>query len=105
MLAAGAAAAGYYFYASKNAKANRRIAAAWAANFKKDVESKVGALGNVDKESFMKIVDRAADLYNSARKASTEEIVRAAAELKANYEEFKKEMSLRTGEKKTRKAA
>ncbi len=98
--AVGAAAAGYYFYASKDAKANRKIAATWAADMKKEVVSKAQTLGALDRESFMKIIDRAAELYNGARKASAEEILHAATELKANYDEFQQEMALRTGSKK-----
>ena len=63
VLAAGAtaAAAGYYFFASKNAEKNRKIAAKWASDLKSDVMKESKKLQNIDRATVIKIVDKVDD--------------------------------------------
>lgn len=92
LVAAGAlAAAGYYFYGSKNAKNNRKIASKWAAAMKREVVKEVEHLEEASPKAYAAIVDRVAKTYQSARSISVEDVKRAANELKANWETVKRE--------------
>jgi len=94
LIAAGsAAAAGYYFYASKHAKKNRRVAARWASDFKKEVVKQAHAVKSLDRGALTRVVDGVAHMYETARKANREDILKAASELKGNFASLKKEVS------------
>lgn len=96
MLAATAAAAGlaagYYFYASKNAKKNRQVAAKWAADMKRDVVKRAKALKNVDRTAVAAIVEQSARAYKGIRGLDRGEVERAAKELKSNWQQIAKEL-------------
>ena len=86
LVASGAAAAaGYYFYGSPEAKSHRKIAAKWAAHLKDEVIKEVKNLKRPDSKSIATIVDHVAGKYNPAHPASTKDLKRAAKELKANW--------------------
>lgn len=89
--AAAGAAAGYYFYVSKDAKANRKIAAAWARDLKKDVVREAKKVGDVSRADVIKLIDKAAAAYQSARSVDPKELRRAASELRANWEQVLRE--------------
>ncbi len=90
--AGAAAAAGYYFYASENAPKNRKIASKWAADLKKDVVKEAKKLKKIDKASVMKVVDQAAKAYAAnAPKIDKDALIKAAKELKANWDELRDE--------------
>lgn len=92
LVAAGAAAAaGYYFYGSKNAKKHRKIAAKWATDMQKEVLKEAKNLKNVSPEKLAVIVDRVAKTYRGARSVKAADVKRAANELKANWEMVKRE--------------
>ena len=92
--AAGAAAAGYYFYASKNAKNNRQVTARWAVDFKNDVVRRAKGMKDLDRAAMMGIIDSVTHAYGSVRNLDRKDLMRAANELKANWQklssEFKK---------------
>jgi hypothetical protein len=81
-----AAAAGYYFYASKGAKKHRKIAAAWATKMKKEVMKEAKLLEKESPRAFATIVDRVAKTYEAARKVDAADVKRAAKELKENWD-------------------
>jgi len=87
LVAAGAAtaAAGYYFYGSKKAKAHRKIATKWAADMKKEVLKETKRLEKTSPEAFAAVVDRVAKTYQGIRTVDIAEVKRAAKELKANW--------------------
>lgn len=92
LVAAGvAAAAGYYFYASKDAKKHRKIAAKWASDMKKEVLRETNRVKNINTKDFAKIVDTVASTYQSARSINAADVKRAAKELKANWEAVRRE--------------
>jgi hypothetical protein len=91
----GAAAAGYYFFMSKHAKQNRRIAARWATSMRGDVLRQAKKLKNVDKRTFLNIVNTAAQTYSAARKLDRREIERAARELRDNWQRVVREAGSR----------
>lgn len=91
LIATGAAAAGYYFYASKDAKKNRKIAAKWATDMKKEVEKEVKRLESTSPKAFAAVVDRIAKTYQIARSVDASDVKRAAQELKANWDTVQRE--------------
>ena len=90
--AGAAAAAGYYFYASENAPKNRKIAAKWAVNMKKDVLKEAKKLKKIDKAAVMKLVNQAQSAYaKNGPKIDKEALMKAAMELKKNWDEIRDE--------------
>ncbi len=87
-----AAAAGYYFYGTKNAKKHRQAASSWAKSMKKDVTKQASALKKVDAKSIAKIVDQASKSYKTMKGASVTDVQAAAKELKANWKMIEKEL-------------
>lgn len=110
-LAGLAAAAGYYFYASKDAKKNRRIASKWANDMKSEVMAKAQKIQKMDKTNIAAAVDNVAKAYRSAKNVDSKELARATSELKKNWREIVRELSVpekkSTGSRKkaTKKAA
>lgn len=99
MLAVGAAAAGYYFYASPKAGKHRKLAAKWARDMKQEVMRDAKRLGAMSAKDFAKIVDGVAVAYRSARSVDAAELRRAANELKANWHMMHQELHKSTGKK------
>lgn len=96
-----AAAAGYYFYGTKNAKKHRQAASAWAKGMKKDVEKQVASLRKVDAKSVAKIVDEASKRYHKAKGVSLQDVHAAAKELKSNWKTIQKELEPSRNVKRT----
>ncbi len=92
LAAAALAAAGYYFYASKDAKKNRQVAAKWAGDFKKDVVKRAKALKKIDRAAVAAIVEQSARAYKGVRNLDRTEIERAAKELKNNWQKIAREL-------------
>lgn len=90
-VAAAGVAAGYYFYASKDAKKNRRIAAQWARDMKKETLRQAKKLGELDRKTLMSAVDKAAAAYETVRSVDRAELARAVRELKTNWQELARE--------------
>jgi hypothetical protein len=98
-IAGAAAALGYYFYGSKNAKTHRKIAAKWATEMKGKVVKEVKLVKKASPKIFAALVDKVAKGYQSIDKA---ELKKAAAELKANWKMIQSEMG---GKKPAKKVA
>lgn len=92
LAAAALAAAGYYFYASKNAKKNRQVAAKWATDMKKDVVKRAKTLKNIDRAAVAAIIEQSARAYKGIRGLDRGEVERAARELKNNWQKIAKEL-------------
>ena len=92
LAAAALAAVGYYFYASKNAKKNRQVAAKWAIDMKRDVVKRAKALKNVDRAAVAAIVEQSARAYKGIRGLDRGEGGRAAKELKKNWQKIAAEL-------------
>jgi hypothetical protein len=110
LLAAAGLAAGYYFYASKNAKKNRKIAAKWASDMKNTVIRQAKKTRAVNRGQILDIIDDAKAAFETVRSVDRSELVRAAKELKANWKELAGELKplasdvARTAKKSARKA-
>ena len=90
--ASAAAAIGYYFYASTQAKQHRQVVATWAHTMKKDVIREARRLKNITPQEFAKIVDTVASTYEGIRSISAEDLKRAAHELKSNVKMVRDEI-------------
>lgn len=89
---AAAAAAGYYFYGSKNAKKHRGAAVKWANDLKKDVLRQARGLKNLTAEEYAALVEKVAATYRDAKNIDREDLARAAQELISNWDKVKKEL-------------
>ncbi len=98
-----AAAAGYYFYGSKQAKQHRKIVAKWATDMKKEVVREAKRLKELNAKDFAKIVDTAARTYRGVQSIDAADLKRAASELKSNWELVRGEVK-RTGRKDVARA-
>ena len=112
LAAAGAvAAAGYYFYGSKDAKKHRKVAAKWATGMQKEVLKQAKKLPKVDAKSVSATVDAVVATYQGARSVNRDDLMRAAKELKANWKAVRDEAtrsgkrSVARGKKTVRKGA
>lgn len=98
-LALTAAAAGYYFYGSKNAKKHREATSAWAKGLKKEVVEKAKLAKNVTPAMIQTIANEAAKIYQHEKNVKVEDLKNAVKELKSNWERVAEEAQ------KTKKAA
>ncbi len=86
-----AAAAGYYFYATKDAKTHRKELSSWASGLKKEVIREVKKLKTMDAESVAHAIDSAVATYEGVRSIKRADVNRAARELKTNWQKVKQE--------------
>lgn len=82
---AALAGAGYYFYASKDAKKHRQAASKWATGLKREVVKQAKKLEKLDARSVARIVDDAAMAYEDVKSLKKEDLRAAMKELKANW--------------------
>jgi len=92
-LVAGAAtaaglAAGYYFYASKGAKKNRRVAAAWAKSLRDEALSQAKKLKNIDRSQVLGVIDTVAAGYENMREIEARDVRSAIKDLKSNWQKL-----------------
>ena len=96
-VAGAAAAAGYFFYGSKEASGNRKRTAKWAGELKdkvvKETKKQAKVVEKLDKKAVAIIVDRASKAYEGVRNVKREDLVAAANELKQNWKEIQAELS------------
>jgi len=93
---AAAAGAGYYFYGDKKAKKHRQAASKWVVGMKAKVVKEAKALKKLDQKAIGVIVENAASAYNNVRSVDKKDLQRAAMELKKNWKEIEREVSLVT---------
>ncbi len=90
--AAAVAGAGYYFYASKDATKNRKIAAKWATNMKADVVKMAKKAQKLDRKTIHEIIGQTQKMYQAAKNINQEEVMLVAKELKSNWEQLAGEL-------------
>jgi hypothetical protein len=89
LIAAGAAA-GYYFFASKGAKKNRKIVASWATKMKRDTEKEVKSLGKMEKSAVTKVINKVSTAYKGLEGIKMKDLSAAVSELKKNWQKLVK---------------
>lgn len=97
---ATAALAGYYFYASKDAKKHRKAVSKWMGNLKEDVMVEAKRLKVATPEAFAIVVDSIASTYAKAKDVNASELSELIAELKGNWDDAKKDITSVTGSAK-----
>jgi hypothetical protein len=105
LVAAAGITAGYYFYASKNAKANRKIAAKWANDLKSKVIREAKKHGTPDKKTLANIVDAATKTYAKVSKLDSKKLADAAGELKTHWQKIAREINTSPKSKPSAKPA
>lgn len=103
-IAAGAAAAGYYFYGHKDAKEHRKQAAVWSRSFKKEVARQLQRAEYIDRESVAAAVDKAVGIYERLRAIDSAELMRAARELKSHWQQISDEFQNKRTHSRTQRA-
>ena len=96
---AGAAAVGYYFYASKDAAKHRKVAAKWAVNLKNDVVKQARKIKAFDQKMLAAVIAEAGKKYEAIQSIDKKELAKAVKELKTNWQHLAAE--LQKGAKKT----
>ena len=79
-VAAAVASAGYYFFGSKSADKNRKVAVKWAHNLKADVVKGARKLKKLDQKAYATIVDQATKAYSSVKSIHPADLKNAAME-------------------------
>jgi hypothetical protein len=105
LVAAAGISAGYYFYASENAKKNRKIAAKWAGNLKDRVVKEAKKHGTLDKKTLAKIVNATTKTYAKMPKLDPKKLSDAAEELKTHWQKIARELKTSPKAKRAVKAA
>ncbi|HEY9584112.1 MAG TPA: hypothetical protein VJI33_00825 [Candidatus Paceibacterota bacterium] len=80
-----AAAAGAYFFFGPKGKKHRATTRAWAIKMKGDIVEKLERAKDVSEPIYNKIIDSVASEYKKGKKASQEEIVALAQDLKKHW--------------------
>lgn len=93
LASAAALAAGYYFYASKDAKNHRKIAVKWAGGLKAEVLKEAQKIKKLGKAPVMQAVDKAVKVYAAAQGIDKQDVAAAAKELKNNWQNLVAEVS------------
>ena len=91
--ALGAAAAGYYFYGSKDAEKHRKQVASWSTSFKKQVMRELEHTKKFDRATITAAIDRALAVYEGLRAVDTAALWKAAQELKEHWQDVAKEFA------------
>jgi len=103
--AAAAAAGAYFFYGSKNAGKNRKMAKGLVDSAKKEVKAQVNrAKKELSKSDYNKMVDQAMKKYRQMSSASSTEVNRLAGELKKEWVHMQKVAKKRMADKPRRPA-
>ena len=97
---ATAALAGYYFYASKDAKKHRKAVSTWMGNLKEDVMQEAKRLQVATPEAFAIVVDSIASTYAKAKDVNASELAELITELKENWDDAKKDIAKKAGSAK-----
>lgn len=101
LAAVAASAAGYYFYASKDAVKNRKKVAKWATDMKSDVIEQAKKMKKFDQRVYKTIVDESMRAYKSVKSIDPKDLALAAAELKSNWKAVEAEITRVSGSAKS----
>lgn len=80
---AAAAIGAYWLYGSKNAAKNRKVASSWMLKARAEVMDAVEKMKDMDKQEYLKIVDKIVDKYSKTKNSS--EVMVIAKDLKSAW--------------------
>jgi len=97
--ALGSAAAGYYFYGSKDAEKHLKQVAGWSTSFKKQVMRELEHAKKFDRATITAAVDRSLAIYEGLKAVDIAQLTKAASELKAHWQDVAEEFAANHGSK------
>ena len=80
---AAAAIGAYWLYGVKNASKNRKLVSSWMLKARAEVMDAVEKMKEIDKESYLKIVDTIIDKYSKTKNST--EVMAIAKEMKSAW--------------------
>lgn len=83
--AATAAAGAYWLYGSKHSAQHRRMARSWMLKARSEVLEAVENLQDIDKESYMAVVDKVLNNYKKTKGATAAELSQMVRDFKAAW--------------------
>ncbi len=111
--AAAAAAGAYWLYGAKHSAQHRRMAKSWMLKARSEVLDAVEKLQDIDKESYMRVVDNVLKNYSKKAGVTSAELAQMMRDFKAAWLHMQKaktgatkgaKTAKRTGKKVVRKA-
>ena len=90
---AALAAAGAYFLSGKRGLKNREAIKGWALKMKGDVLEKMESMKKIDRETYLRLVDKVADRYSRAESISAAELRHLTVELKNAWAHIDKKLN------------
>ena len=101
--AAAAAAAAYWLYGAKDAAKHRKLARSWMFKARAEVLEAVEKLGDIDKQTYLDIVDKVVKRYASVRGATSAELMQIAKDLKAAWQHMQQSKAVKMVKKEVKK--
>ncbi len=89
---AALAAAGAYFLSGKRGQKNRDAIKGWALKMKGEVLEKMESMKKIDRETYLRLVDKVADRYSRAESISAAELQHLTVELKNAWAHIDKKL-------------
>lgn len=86
-------ASAYFLYGSNDASKNRKKVKGWMLKAKGEVIEQVEKLKEVDRETFMRVVDAVTAKYEKASSVGEAEAKKLGAELKKHWKEIERELT------------
>lgn len=86
--AAAAAAGAYWFYGAKDAPRHRRAVRSWMLRARAEVLEAMEKLGDIDKETYLRIVDEVLKRYANTAGVTSAELAQAARDLKSTWQKM-----------------
>lgn len=102
--AAATAAAAYWLYGAKNAAKHRKIARSWMFKARAEVLEAVEKLGDIDKQTYLDIVDKVVQRYSSMSGATSAEVMQMAKDLKSAWQHMQSSKKVKSVKKSVKKA-
>ncbi|HVY72846.1 MAG TPA: hypothetical protein VG984_02260 [Candidatus Paceibacterota bacterium] len=100
--AAIAAAGAYWFYGSSDAKKHRAQVKSWMLKARAEVLEAVEKLGDIDKQTYLNIVDQIVGRYSKLQGVTAKELASVTKNLKATWSHMDK--ARKSGTKKAKKS-
>ncbi len=85
-------AAGAYFLGGKHGAKNREAIKGWTLKMKGDILEKVESMKTIDRDTYLRLVDKVAERYAKVETISADELRHLTVELKNAWNQIDKKM-------------
>ena len=107
--AAVAAAGAYWFYGTKDASKHRKSARGWMLRARGEVldavEAAISKAGEIDKETYAKIVEGVLSTYQKSTNATSDEMLQVTRDMQAMWQHMQKARKFAAPKKAAKKGA